>query len=54
MSYCNSTGHPREHPAWVAVAHMFNHQTHHRDQVTTLMYQLGYDAGVTDYFTYVQ
>ncbi len=28
--------------------HVFNHQTHHRGQVTTLMSQLGYDFGVTD------
>lgn len=54
MSYRNSTGHLRKHHSWVAVAHMFNHQTHHRGQVTTMMYQLGYDAGVTDYFAYVQ
>lgn len=54
MRYRNSKGHVREHPAWIAVAHMFNHQTHHRGQVTTLMYQLGHDPGVTDYFAYVQ
>ncbi len=53
MSYSNSQGHRRAHPAWVAVAHMFNHQTHHRGQVTTLMFQLGVDPGVTDYFAYV-
>jgi uncharacterized damage-inducible protein DinB len=28
--------------------HQFNHQTHHRGQLTTLMEQLGYDSGVTD------
>ncbi len=33
---------------WVLVAHLFNHQTHHRGQITTLMEQLGYDSGVTD------
>jgi hypothetical protein len=27
---------------------MFNHQTHHRGQVTTLMKQLGAEPGVTD------
>lgn len=54
MRYRNSRGDRREHPAWMAVAHMFNHQTHHRGQVTTLMYQLGHDPGVTDYFAYVQ
>lgn len=54
MRYSNSKGQVREHPVWLAVAHMFNHQTHHRGQVTTLLYQLGHDPGVTDYFAYVQ
>jgi uncharacterized damage-inducible protein DinB len=35
-------------PAWLLVTHMFNHQTHHRGQLTTLLSQLGYDPGVTD------
>jgi uncharacterized damage-inducible protein DinB len=30
------------------VAHLFNHQTHHRGQITTLLKQRGYDPGVTD------
>jgi len=34
--------------AWIAVAHYFNHSTHHRGQVTTLMKQAGVDPGVTD------
>ena len=28
--------------------HFFNHQTHHRDQVSTLLTQSGVDIGVTD------
>jgi len=28
--------------------HLFNHQTHHRGQVTTLLTQAGQDVGVTD------
>ena len=28
--------------------HFFNHQTHHRGQVSTLLYQAGIDIGVTD------
>lgn len=28
--------------------HMFNHQTHHRGQVSTLLFQFGIDIGVTD------
>jgi len=35
-------------PKWTLVAHMFNHQTHHRGQVTTLLSQLGLDIGTTD------
>jgi uncharacterized damage-inducible protein DinB len=30
--------------------HFFNHQTHHRGQVTTLLSQFGKDVGVTDLF----
>ncbi|MBS2011739.1 MAG: damage-inducible protein DinB [Deltaproteobacteria bacterium] len=37
-----------ELPLWHAVAHAFNHQTHHRGQVTTLLMQAGHDPGVTD------
>lgn len=39
-----------ETPLWWAVAHLFNHQTHHRGQVTTLLMQQGVDPGVTDLF----
>jgi uncharacterized damage-inducible protein DinB len=35
-------------PAWILVAHMFNHQVHHRGQVTTLLTQAGQDVGMTD------
>ena len=35
-------------PMWIAVTHFFNHQTHHRGQITTLLSQLGHDPGVTD------
>lgn len=30
------------------VAHVFNHQTHHRGQITTLLSQMGLDVGATD------
>ena len=48
MRYCNSKGVQREHPAWQAISHFFNHQTHHRGQATTLLAQAGVDVGVTD------
>jgi uncharacterized damage-inducible protein DinB len=48
MRYANSKGVKREHPAWKALTHFFNHQTHHRGQVTALLAQAGIDPGVTD------
>jgi uncharacterized damage-inducible protein DinB len=35
-------------PRWLCVMQMFNHQTHHRGQVTTLLMQEGIDPGETD------
>ncbi len=35
-------------PLWLCVSQMFNHQTHHRGQVTTLLMQFGIDPGSTD------
>ena len=35
-------------PLWLAVTHLFNHQTHHRGQITAALSQLGRDYGVTD------
>ena len=48
MRYSNSKGVLRVHPAWQAITHFFNHQTHHRGQATTLLTQAGVDIGVTD------
>ena len=39
---------PRRMPMGLAVVHFFNHQTHHRGQLTTLLSQRGIDPGVTD------
>jgi uncharacterized damage-inducible protein DinB len=39
---------PRTIPMALAVTHFFNHQTHHRGQLTTLLMQQGVDPGVTD------
>jgi uncharacterized damage-inducible protein DinB len=35
---------------WTVVLHFFNHQTHHRGQLTTLLSQAGVDYGTTDLF----
>ena len=38
----------RSFPLWFSVQHFFNHQTHHRRQLTTLLMRAGVDPGVTD------
>lgn len=40
----------QEMPLWWAVGQVFNHQTHHRGQITTLFTQQGRDIGSTDLF----
>ena len=48
MRYANTKGVKRAHPAWQTMTHFFNHQAHHRGQMTTLLTQAGVDVGVTD------
>jgi uncharacterized damage-inducible protein DinB len=48
LRYTNMRGVVREHAAWKAITHFFNHQAHHRGQVTTLLTQAGVDPGDTD------
>ena len=43
-----SDGKVRHLANWVAAAHMFQHATHHRGQLATLVKQAGGDVGVTD------
>ncbi|MCR9092681.1 MAG: DinB family protein [bacterium] len=49
LEYRNSKGIPFAQPLWHVVAHVFNHGTHHRGQVTTLLMQAGVDPGPTDF-----
>jgi len=48
LSYKNSTGEEFNKNFGHLLQHVFNHQTHHRGQVSTLLYQAGVDIGVTD------
>jgi uncharacterized damage-inducible protein DinB len=48
LGYTNSAGESHTKPCGLVLRHVFNHQTHHRGQVTTLFSQLGIDVGVTD------
>lgn len=38
----------RSRPRWLCLTHLFNHQTHHRGQLSTLYMQAGIDIGTTD------
>lgn len=44
----STDGSEHTRPAWLLVVHYFQHQVHHRGQLTTLLMQLGHDPGVTD------
>ncbi len=46
--WTNTQGETNSRPRWLLVTHMFNHQTHHRGQITTLFSQAGVDVGPTD------
>ena len=48
LSFNNMKGQPFKKQFGFLVHHFYNHQTHHRGQVTTLLSQLGIDVGVTD------
>lgn len=48
LSYHNTKGVPAIHSFSSLLFHFFNHQTHHRGQVTTLLSQAGLDIEVTD------
>ena len=48
LEYRNTKGDPKRKLFGSLVLHLFNHQTHHRGQATTLLSQAGLDVGVTD------
>jgi uncharacterized damage-inducible protein DinB len=48
LSYRNTKGIPSNKRFSSLMLHFFNHQTHHRGQVSTLLSQAGVDIGVTD------
>ena len=48
VTYTNFKGVTSTKLLFSLLLHVFNHQTHHRGQVTTLLSQLGVDVGVTD------
>ena len=48
LSYSNTKGEPFTKNYGYLIQHFFNHQTHHRGQVSTLLSQAGMEVGVTD------
>ena len=48
LTYCDTKGNPYTKRLAYLVQHLFNHQTHHRGQVSTMLSQAGADVGVTD------
>ncbi|PIY51907.1 MAG: damage-inducible protein DinB [Zetaproteobacteria bacterium CG_4_10_14_0_2_um_filter_55_20] len=48
IAYRNMAGEQHEHELGKLLQHFFNHQTHHRGQATTLLFQAGIDPGPTD------
>ncbi len=48
FNYQNMKGLQFSSPLHQPLLHFFNHQTHHRGQITTLLNQAGIDVGVTD------
>ncbi len=53
LIYLNRAGESFERPLGLVLLHFFNHQTHHRGQVTTLLSQSGIDVGTTDFIAMV-
>jgi uncharacterized damage-inducible protein DinB len=54
VSYANSRGERFEQPLWQLLAHVFNHQTHHRGQVHALLTGLGREAPPLDLIYYLR
>lgn len=48
LRYTNMSGKRHTKRMGDLLLHLFNHQTHHRGQVSTLLYQAGIDVGETD------
>ena len=53
LEYCNMKNVSARRLLGDLLCHFFNHQTHHRGQVTTLLAQEGLDVGVTDLLNWI-
>jgi uncharacterized damage-inducible protein DinB len=48
VEYKNTKGTAFSNPMWQMLQHLFNHQTYHRGQITTMLRQLGATPVATD------
>jgi len=53
LFYHRTDGTPANKRLKNILLHFFNHQTHHRGQISTLLFQAGVDVGVTDLLSLV-
>jgi uncharacterized damage-inducible protein DinB len=53
LAYANTKGVVSTRNFGLLIVHFFNHQTHHRGQITTLLHQEDVDVGVTDLLTLI-
>lgn len=49
LEYSNTAGIKSSRNFGELLSHLFNHQTHHRGQLSTLLNQMGHDIGATDF-----
>ena len=52
LRYLNLRGEFYAYPLWQQLAHVVNHSTYHRGQITTMLRQLGAAATSTDLLLY--
>jgi uncharacterized damage-inducible protein DinB len=53
LRYTNTAGQSSARNFGLLLHHFFNHQTHHRGQASTLLFQAGVDIGVTDFIPHI-
>jgi uncharacterized damage-inducible protein DinB len=53
LRYTNTAGQTHAKNFGLLLHHFFNHETHHRGQASTLLFQAGVDIGVTDFIEHI-
>jgi uncharacterized damage-inducible protein DinB len=53
LHYASTKGVVSDKRFFSLLMHFFNHQTHHRGQISTMLFQAGVDVGITDLVTMI-